>query len=65
MIRTKLALKVLTKEEQEHLTKDGDIKSMKGMEKQIKYMKKLDPKRPGNVCWECWEIGRKLGIVKD
>jgi len=57
MIRTKLAKKVLTKKEQRHLT-DSGINSMRAMKEQIEYMRKLNPKSPGHVCWDCWFIGK-------
>jgi len=64
MINTKLAKKVLTKKEQNHLTRVGGIGSVAAMKRQVEYMKKLDPESPGSVCWDCWSIARKLGIIK-
>ena len=63
MITTKLAKKVLTKKEQTHLTKDANIRSMAAMQEQIESMKKMNPECPGSVCWECWGIAKKLGLI--
>jgi len=62
MIRTKLAKKVLTKKDQRHLTTDANIHSMAAFERQVAFMKKSNPERPGQVCWDCWSIANKLGL---
>ena len=63
MIHTKLAKKVLTKREQNHLTQEGDIHSMAALKRQIEFQKRTCPENPGSGCWECWGIAIKLGIV--
>jgi len=70
MIRTKLALKVLMKKEQKHLTSVANIHSMKKFittrEVQIKTTKKsLQDGMPigiAEACWECRLIAQKLGL---
>jgi len=64
MLTTKLAKKKLTKKEQKHLSEVG-IHSMAAFERQIAFMRKTNPDSPGSICWDCWSIGRKLGLVKD
>jgi len=61
MIRTKKAKKVLTKEEQQHLS-EVNIHSMAALESQIGWMKKKQPKDPWMICLDCWRIAKKLGI---
>lgn len=62
MIRTKLAIKVLTPAEQEHLSLVG-IHSMKNMKEQIEDMNKRDWKDGCFIgCVTCWEVGKKLGL---
>ena len=63
MIHTKLAKKVLTKHEQNHLTQDGNIHSMAALNRQIKFQIKTNPKDPGQGCQECWNIAKKLNVV--
>ena len=65
MIRTKLALKVLTKAEQRHLTNDANIHSLATLKYQIDWMRKQEPLFPEKVCFDCWGIARKLGIWDD
>jgi len=64
MIRTKLAKKVLTKAEQKHLTKVGGIHSMAALERQVKFMLETEKETPNSVCFECWHIAMKLGLVE-
>jgi len=63
-IYTKKAKKVLTKAEQKHLTESG-INTMKKMQRQINFMKELRASHPKSSmpCWDCWFIGRKLGLI--
>lgn len=63
MIRTKLARKVLTKAEQRHLTKDAGINSMAAMQRQVDFMKEVEPVTPSTVCFDCWHIARKLKLI--
>lgn len=58
MIRTKLAMKILTKKDQTHLTDDAGVISM---EKFIK-CRTWQRKQEAEPCWHCAEIARKLGI---
>ena len=64
MIRTKLAKKVLTKAEQRHLTKVGGIHSMAALQRQVKFMLEAEKEIPNSVCFDCWHIAIKLGLVK-
>ena len=64
MITTKLAKRVLTKQEQRHLTEDANIHSIAGLQNQIAWMKKADPDDPSNTCSDCWWIAKKLGLVE-
>ncbi len=61
MIKTKLAKKLLTKKEQKHLTEVG-IDSMRKMKNQMETQIRFEPDHPSSVCFDCWHIGRKLGI---
>ena len=65
MIRTKLAKKVLTKKEQRHLTEDANIHSIATLKNQIAWMQHEKPLFPAKVCFDCWGIARKLGIVEN
>lgn len=64
MIRTKLAMKVLTKAEQRHLTKTANIHSMAALQRQVKFMLRNEKKHPSSACFDCWHIATKLGMVK-
>lgn len=59
MLRTKLAKKVLTKEQQRHLTEDAGINSMAKMQIQVEFMKEHP-----RGCIHCEIIAKKLGMVK-
>ena len=70
MLRTLKARKLLTKKEQEHLSKVANIHTMAGMKRQIKFMQELEKKHPDdhyysmmNQCYECYTIGKKLGLI--
>lgn len=64
MIRTKTAMKKLTKGEQKHLTKYG-INSMRTFrrlrEKQQEVADRIYDGRIVMVCWDCHKIAKKLG----
>jgi hypothetical protein len=62
MIHTNLAKSVLTTGEQLFLTKIG-VKSMKGFQEQLDFMKKENPRQPGSVYPECWNIAQKLRLI--
>lgn len=66
MLRTKLAKKVLTKKEQQHLTKAADVHSMATFLEVRKYQKENEGKEnnPWETCQECLQIARKLGLEK-
>jgi hypothetical protein len=59
MINTKLAKKVLTKQEQKHLTECG-IKNMAGLHRQVRLMKQQST--GGIPCFDCKHISVKLGV---
>ncbi len=63
MIRTKLAKKVLTKKQQNHLTKMC-ISSMASFETTRKAQLKQKAQFPDiEPCWDCRMIASKLGVV--
>jgi len=70
MIRTKLARRVLSKREQDHLSACG-INSVSAMKRQVDFMERqsenggqfdLFELRVG--CSRCWFIAKKLGLIK-
>jgi len=62
MIRTKLALKVLTKKEQKHLTKDAGVDSMAAFVRTRDYHKKWKKETGDEPCYDCRHIAIKLGL---
>lgn len=70
MIRTKLAMKKLTKKEQRHLTSDANVHSMKAFVRSRKAQvekREIDlaigtPIGIAEPCFECSHIARKLDI---
>jgi len=63
MITTKKAKKLLTKKDQQHLTK-SNINSLEKLQNQITWMKETQPEDPWKICPECFRIAHKLGIVE-
>ena len=67
MLTTKLAKKVLTKEDQGHLSA-VKINSHDKMVRQLRWMVETARTKDysaGSICRGCWSIGQKLGIVND
>jgi hypothetical protein len=62
MKRTAKWHKKLTIAELKHLCDDVGSCTLRAVEDQIKWQK---DNGGGSVCWECWGIGRKLGMVGD
>lgn len=64
MIRTKLALKVLTKNEQKHLTVEANIHSMAAFIKtrKVQLANEKSTMDAWMSCSECRHIAQKLGV---
>lgn len=62
MLRTKLALKVLTKAEQKHLTIDANVHSMASFLSTREYQLKHVKDGGYEPCYECKHIAFKLGV---
>lgn len=58
MLNTKLANKLLTKAEQQHLTKDANIHTLAAMQRQVNFME--NDTYP--FCFTCRHIARKLNM---
>ena len=66
MIKNRIAKKLLTKAEQDHLTEMG-INSMAAMKRQSEFIKKdlareKETGTPCFTCWKCRDIANKLGL---